>query len=57
MIASSRLEYTAVGATVNLASRLEGASKNYGVALLLGEEDALPPAEYEGPIKHVQACR
>jgi adenylate cyclase len=33
-----RFDYTAMGDTMNLASRLEGAGKLYGVSVLVGEE-------------------
>jgi len=35
-----RFDYTAMGDTMNLASRLEGAGKVYGVSTLVGEETA-----------------
>jgi adenylate cyclase len=35
-----RFDYTCLGDNVNLASRLEGQSKNYGVQLILGPETA-----------------
>lgn len=34
----SRLNYTAIGDTVNLASRLESANKFFGTSILIGEE-------------------
>lgn len=36
----SRFDYTALGDTVNLASRLEGQSKPYGLSIVIGEETA-----------------
>ncbi|HEV7317397.1 MAG TPA: CHASE2 domain-containing protein [Ensifer sp.] len=40
MGSDDRFDYSALGDAVNLASRLGGASKDYGVWLLLGEETA-----------------
>jgi adenylate cyclase len=45
MGSTQRFDYSALGDAVNLAARLEGASKNYGVSLLLGEGTASQLAE------------
>lgn len=40
MGSSQRFDYTCLGDSVNLASRLEGQSKNYGVQIILGPQTA-----------------
>jgi adenylate cyclase len=41
MGSARRFDYTAMGDIVNLAARLEGACKLYGISLLIGEETYL----------------
>src|SRR5690606_10161505 len=40
-----RFDYTALGDTVNLASRLEGQSKPYGLSVILGDSTAIVVAD------------
>jgi len=51
MGSDQRFDYTCLGDSVNLASRLEGQSKNYGVRLVIGEETAKQVIEFYTVIK------
>jgi adenylate cyclase len=46
MGSKQRFAYSALGDTVNLASRLEGQTKQYGVRILLGEKTRMAAPEF-----------
>ncbi len=52
----SRLEFSVIGAPVNIASRLEGTTKLYGVSIMISDEtnSEISPYFFTREIDHVR---
>ena len=51
MSSEQRFDYSVLGDAVNLAARLEGQSKNYGVGIVIGEETRAVISEKFAPME------